>query len=405
MSERVIGQGEVIQATSSREGLEEEAAEIARLNETASKTRIDPNKRREDLLREQQRQYEQEKAEAERIASLLGPPVGTTAVEEVPVEGASPSSSGESEKEKKQRLEKEKKAKEEAAKRAKAEEEKRLKADKAEEEKRLKAAKAEEEKRLKAEKAEKAQMGAEANAKAEAEASAKATTSATNAPSSTSNTKTSTTATVTTTKTTTTTDEKAQQKEALGLSFQDSRSGLSISTSLTDAEQVRSESIAPVVAIPKRQFATEESIFGTQTRHKELDLDSLPPTTTSYASGKKNSASLFGDDDDDELFSKVTRAIGNGRTVTSVTTTKPAQVDQDQLFSMLDSASSSKSTSGKKTASTSSQAADDLFAMLDSTPKQPKQTSVAKKSSIDSGNFDIDSFIKTTKSGGGLFDD
>lgn len=370
----MIGRGEVIsQATSSREGLEEEAAEIAQLNEAASKTRVDPARKREDLLLKQQREYEEEKAEAARIALLLGHDAAAAAVADEPVEPV------ESEKEKKARLEKEKK-----------EAEKRLKAEKAEAEAKARAEKAEAEAKKKAD----AKAKAEADAKAKAEAKIAKTPAAT-VPVTTSSAGTNAISTTTTSKVEKKepiATEETPQREAVGLKFQDSRSGLSISTSLSDSETVRAEPIVPVVSVPKRQFATEESIFGTQTSHKPLDLDSLPPSGSS-----KPSSSLFGEDDDDDLFSKATKAIDKSSAKRTATTGSRPQVDSDDLFAMLDS----KRAPTKKAAS--AQASDDLFAMLDA-PKPAKQTT-AKKSSIDSGHFDIDSFITTTKSSGGLFDD
>lgn len=370
LAERVIVKGETLSVDNSRVGVEEEEAEIARLQEEASKTRIDPARRREDMLREQARLFEAERAEAERIASLLDQPIDEPA-ESVPNAAD---------------LEKQAKAAAKAKEKAEKEEKARLAAEQ------KAAAKAAQQADSVAKK--KAKEEAEAAAKAEALLKKQQAQEAKNAVSKQS------AAQVTPVPVTPQEPEKPagaslkdneKQREVIGSKFQDARSGLSISTALSDAETVViSESIAPIEVVPKRKVATEDDIFG-PAKHETLDFNKL--------SGASVKPSLGFLDDDDDLFSKASRTI-DSKQATKVTAAKATSATKKSLF---DDDDDDLFGASKKPASSSKGTSDDLFAMLGEA--STSKTTASKKSGIDAKTFDIDSFISSTKSSGGLFDD
>ena len=375
LAERVIVQGETIQTVVVHEDAEEEAAEISRLNEEASRTRIDPTKRKEAALREQQALFEAERLEAERIAALLGQPADSAPIES---ESSAPSPAELEKKAKAEKAANEKVQKAEMAKKA-AEEKAAAKLAAEAEAAAKKQAKAEAEAKAKAEAQAKKQEAAEAaklakTAKATASAAAPAPVSPQPAE-----------------PTPKTAATAVPQREIVGAQFKDARSGLSISTALSDAEQVITvESIAPIQVEPKRTFATEESIFGSSTAHEPLDFSKLPPA------GNKPSLGFL-DDDDDSIFTRATSSIAKKQTAKSTTAPSKSVLSFDDDDDILFRPTTAKKASAPKSTS------DDLFAMLDGpTTSKPATT---KKSGIDSNQFDIDSFISSTKSSGGLFDD
>lgn len=409
MAEKVIGRGEKIEASTAREGEEEEAAEIALLNEEASRTRIDPELKKRTAMEEQQRLYEAETAEAEKIAALLGQPLGTTPIDDRSSAKEAEEAAKKEKKEREAREKAEKKAEkdreERAQKEAKAAAKATSDAAKAVEKKakdEADTARKQEEAKKKLEAAEKTKKEKEEKeAKAAAAKRTEAAPAPTPAPAPVTNEK-----PIAQPAKATSAVETVETKDKANLSFTDARTGLSITTSLSDAERVRSEPIVQPQAVPKRQTATEESIFGSDSIHRDLDLSSLPS-----APGQKAKLSLFGDDDDDDLFFKKADTISNRSTTSSAasTTTTTAKKttasqslfgeDDDDLMAML-----SKKPSKPTASSTSKKASDDIFATLDDGPAK-KAAAPAKKSSMFDDNFDVDSFISSTKSSGGLFDD
>lgn len=405
MAEKVIGRGEKIEAIISREGEEEEAAEIAFLNEEASRTRIDPELKKKNAMEEQQRLYEAEKAEAEKIAALLGQPTGTTPIDN---QAATKEAEEAAKKEKKEREAREKAEKKAEKDRSEREQKEAKAAAKATSDAAKAADKKAKDEADAIKKAEDAKKKAEALEKQKKEKEEKAAAAAA-----------SSSPTIATKKEQPTpapvaaevkapaavATDSAAAREKANLSFTDARTGLSISTALSDSESVRSEPIVPPQAVPKRQTATEESIFGSDSVHRDLDISSLPS-----APGTKAKSSLFGDDDDDDLFFKKASAVSSrpAKSSAAAPAPKPASKlsfddDDDDIMAML-SKRPSKQTSSASPSAAAKKPASDIFDFLDTDSTAKKATTAKKSSFLDESNFDVDSFISSTKSSGGLFD-
>lgn len=406
LAEKVIGRGEKIEAIVSREGEEEEAAEIALLNEEASRTRIDPELKKKNAMQEQQRLYEAEKAEAERIAATLGQPTGTTPIDNTAATKEAEEAAKKEKKERDTREKAEKKAEKDRSEREQKEAKAAAKAASDAAKAADKKAKDEADATKKIEEAKKKAEALEKQKKEKEEKAAQAAASSSPTIATKKEQAVSTPVVAETQTEAVAAVDSLAVREKANLSFTDARTGLSISTALSDSESVRSEPIVQPQAVPKRQTATEESIFGSDSVHRDLDVSSLPS-----APGTKAKLSLFGDEDDDDLFFKKASAISSRPAKASAAPAAPPKPasklsfdddEDDDIMAMLSKRSSKQTSSASTAPKTHS---DDIFAMLDSGNTAKKATTAKKTSFLDETNFDVDSFISSTKSSGGLFDD